>query len=207
MIAGAATAAAMAAQAAVITPESYRASGCIGAADCRIGAARIVAGPAPGARLGEQFFRDVVGLGVTLTDTGADRDRELQGPIMADAVPGETISIAYDAPHAIESIVIAHLYNPGVAGDPTEEAIIEGFRDGARIGSLIVHSESDGPGDFTISGNHTATVHRHSVSAGAFSIETPFAAAVDRLVFRATAVGSGDTSDYSVVSIIARPGD
>src|SRR6056297_582944 len=76
-----------------IVPPAYRAAGCLGAASCRIGAALIGAGPAPRARLTEQRHAEVHGLGVALTDTQADRDRELQGPILEQRLPGETVTV------------------------------------------------------------------------------------------------------------------
>lgn len=191
----------------VVDLDTVRAADCEGAAACTLGAAVLSAGPAPRARLGAQDYGGVVGLGVAATATGADRDDELQGPVIESALPGETLTIEFERPHAVARIVIGHLYNPDMPGDPAETAIIEAFRDGESLGTLRLQSISDAEGAFALGGTAgVASVRRLDARAGQYLMTEPFRGRVDRLVFRAGAVSRGDTADYSVVSMVARPG-
>jgi hypothetical protein len=70
---------------------------------------------------------------------------------------------------------------------------------------VSVLNHSDAAGDFQVLGMARSGVMRSSARAGAFVLLDPFAGPVDRLVFRATGVGAGDTADYSIVAIGAVP--
>ena len=188
--------------------EAMREAECPGVRQCIVDGAEITAGPGEDARLVEQSYRGIIGLGVALTDTEAPRDREIQGPIAEGDVPGERLTVAFDAPRRIDRIAITHLFNPGVPGDPQEEALIEGHLAGESLGTLSIRSLSDEAGGFDVGDlGLVATVLRESPEAGTYVIVEPFGGEVDRLVFRAGRVESGDTSDYSLMGIVSRPAE
>ena len=190
-----------------IVMERAREAGCLGTASCRIGPATLTAGPAPVARFTRQHYSGVTGLGVMATDTGADRDDEIQGPVLDRRLPGESVTIAFDTPSAIARIVLAHLYNPDMPGDPAETAVIEGFRDGESLGTLRLTSVDNDAGAFLLAGSaRVGAVRRLATLPGQFALFEPFGAPVDRLVLTAAAVAAGDTADYSLVSVTVAPG-
>lgn len=191
-----------------IVPAAYLAAGCIGSRTCTVAGAELSAGPAPDARFARQDFAAVVGLGVAATDTGADRDDEIQGPVDDRGLSGESVTVTFAAPHRVGRIVLAHLYNPEMPGDPPETAIIEGFRAGESLGQLRLTSINDESGAFRLAGDaRIGAVRRLDTRAGQYVLFEPFGTPVDRVVFSAPAVPSGDTSDYSLVSLAARPAD
>lgn len=189
-----------------IVPASYRAAGCLDRPACQIGAAILSAEQAGEARFVEQDFAGVYGLGIAATNTNADRDEEIQGPIADLGVPGERLTVTFAVPHVIDRIVIGHLYNPNMPGDPMETAIIEGFSGEESLGILRLQSVDDTAGAFTLEGNASVgAVRRLDVTAGQYVLFSPFGAAVDRVVLTGAEVVSGDTADFSLVALGARP--
>jgi len=179
-----------------------RENGCLGQQSCRLGPARLSAGPGAEARLIEQTYREVSGIGIALIDTAADRDREIQGPVLDKDVLGERLTLTLDRARAIEAVTVAHLFNPSVPGDPAELAIIEGFRDGVSLGAIRLRNEGEAESGFSASGAAFDGVERVAQDAGVFVLTTPFGGPVDSVVFTAGAVSSGDSSDYSLVSVL-----
>jgi len=191
----------------VVTAEDVIARQCLGTPACRIGALELTAGPTPQARLTRQHYSGVTGIGVAATDTGADRDDEIQGPILDRGLAGESVILAFDRPHRIARLVVAHLYNPDMPGDPPETAVIEGFRAGQSLGALRLTSVDDDLGAFALEGTAgVGAVRRLDTLAGQYVLFEPFDGAVDRVVLGAAPVPSGDTADYSFVALTAAPG-
>ena len=192
----------------VVTAEDAIAAGCIAMPACRVGGLELTAGPAPEARFSRQHYSGVTGLGVAATDTGADRDDEIQGPILDRGLPGESVILAFDRPHRITRLVVAHLYNPDMPGDPPETAVIEGFLEGQSLGALRLTSVDDDLGAFALEGTAgVGAVRRLDTLAGQYVFLEPFAGPVDQVLLGAAPVASGDTADYSFVSLTAAPGE
>lgn len=188
-----------------LTAQGAVEAGCVGRQTCAVGAFRLSAGPAP-AVLIDQGFRGLLGVGVALTDTAADRDREIQGALEAFGLEGETLVLVLDAPRAVARIEIGHLFNPAMPGDPPEGAVIEGFLAGRSVGAVRVVNLSESEGGYRAEGrNPEGTVQRLSSATGHFAIERPFGSPVDRIAFTAPGVEDGDTSDYSLVSVTLGP--
>jgi hypothetical protein len=181
-------------------------SACLGRPACGIGEARLVAGGAGGAaRFAEQADPDrgaVPGLGVQADPGNGFNDPELQGPV--SGAGGETIAVEWRRPQRILAITIAHLFNPEhISDDPAERAVIEARAGGERLAVLELTSVDDSTVRLAGAGGGTK---RLSLEAGVVLVMDPFdGRAVDRLVFSAPPVPSGDTSDYSIASIRSEP--
>ncbi len=193
-----------------ISPETY--GHCLGAPACRIGAAWIVAEPSDDdARLAEQLDQErgaMAGLGVAHNAGNGFNNPEIQGAVAPGdrAHTGERLVVAFDTPHRVTTITLAHLFNPEtVPGDAAEEALVEGFSNGESLGVISVASLSRTTTRLT---GPVGQMTEVSPEAGAIMLIGPFVGApVDRLVFRARGVEAGDTSDYSVARITALPLD
>lgn len=193
--------------AADISPDTYRP--CLGQPRCTIGAATLraeAAGPAVFAEQIDSARGSVPGLGVMHDPGNGFNEPELQGPVGAgaDRRGGERIVVDFAPPQVVAVIVVAHLFNPDdVPGDAAEEALIEGFAGGQSLGLIALASLSAttmrlrGP---------VGEMNAVNAEAGETMLIAPFLGqAVDRIVFSSAPVAAGDTSDYSVHRLIARP--
>ncbi|MEM9146254.1 MAG: hypothetical protein AAGC57_08645 [Pseudomonadota bacterium] len=179
---------------------------CIGQTTCSIPGLQLsAAGATATARLSQQIDRArgaVPGLGVEHDLGNGFNDAELQGPVGGQG--GERLVIAFDTPQTIAEITLVYLFNPAhVPGDPAETALISASLGDTHLGRIAVTSVDDAT--VTLDGPAEAAKLAASGS-GTIRVLRPFAGrSVDRLVFSATAVTAGDSSDYALGAILTGP--